>query len=816
MRLFSILFLSLFVNFSLFSQGEICDDAVEITINDTYIADGPSAGAGCFTCPDDATNADWFKFTPTNSGNISVSSCLDGVDTHFYVYEGTCDALTEVAANDDAGCGDGTNFASYAEFAVTAGTEYHLEWVDHWSNEGFSFVIEEISCPTPTQLNFANLTDQSIDVEWTSTNTGVSFVVEYGEFGFTQGSGTSITGDIGVDGPPVSIMGLNPSTMYEVYVTENCSGGPVTIGPVNFNTFADVAANDVCANAIEIACGDNLVGSTTNATFDVNAITCGDVDVVANSVWYHFTGVDGFITVSTCGTINYDTRLSVYEGDCGALTCIASNDDDLDCENFTATSHFPSTTGTDYYILVHGFEGDSGEFDLALTCGPVCAPVPANGSCATAEAVTPTTGCTFVSSTNSCASINLTSPPCSPFLETQDVWYSFNSGDNTSLGMDINLTGAEEMGFSIFENCIDNALICLTGTTDLEVFSVQPNTEYFVQFWSQFDDAGTFEFCLRDDVCSGATDVTATVVDATTMEVNWTTANPGSTFSVEYGEFGFGQGEEFTIDGIIGVEGPPVTLMNLQEGTLYEYYVIESCAVGDVIAGPFTFTTGGSAPDNDSCGGAINLDACGDIVVGSTINASVETVPECNDVPSTSPGVWYVMSVDASSFYSLSTCNNTNFDSKISIYSGTCGNLTCLDANDDGDNCADGSSEIEFTGIDGDLYVLVHGFGSEEGNFTLTAECAIGLDELNIDNAMTMYPNPTSGMLNIRFADVTSSSPVYLSVFNVNGQEVFTQSALALNQGEIRNIDLSSLAGGLYTVLVSNGDLISRSKLIIE
>ncbi|MBK9761200.1 MAG: hypothetical protein IPO90_14815 [Flavobacteriales bacterium] len=68
-------------------------------------------------------------------------------------------------------------------------------------------------------------------------NAGASFTVEYGLAGFVPGTGTLVTGQIGIDGPPVTLPGLDPATDYDVYLTEDCGGGDLsyTRGPVGFH-----------------------------------------------------------------------------------------------------------------------------------------------------------------------------------------------------------------------------------------------------------------------------------------------------------------------------------------------------------------------------------------------------------------------------------------------------------------------------------------------------------------------------------------------------------------------------------------------------
>jgi hypothetical protein len=127
--------------------------------------------------------------------------------------------------------------------------------------------------------------------------------------------------------------------------------------------------NDLCANAIPISCGQALSGTTVGAAFD-DVGTC----VTSNTspgVWYAFTGTGTPATVSTCGQASFDTKLSVFTGACGALVCVGGNDDFSGCSGFTSQFTFPTTAGTTYYVLVHGFGTATGSFTLSLTCEPL-------------------------------------------------------------------------------------------------------------------------------------------------------------------------------------------------------------------------------------------------------------------------------------------------------------------------------------------------------------------------------------------------------------------------------------------------------------
>lgn len=127
--------------------------------------------------------------------------------------------------------------------------------------------------------------------------------------------------------------------------------------------------SDLCGGAPLIACGSTVTGSTAAFTADV-APFCGTGNGTGGGVWYRFTGTGNSITASLCGSA-YDTRLRVYTGTCGALTCTAGNDDFCGLQSQVT---WTSTNAVTYYILVHGFGWAAGAYTLTITCAPP--PVP--------------------------------------------------------------------------------------------------------------------------------------------------------------------------------------------------------------------------------------------------------------------------------------------------------------------------------------------------------------------------------------------------------------------------------------------------------
>ena len=76
---------------------------------------------------------------------------------------------------------------------------------------------------------------------------------------------------------------------------------------------------------------------------------------------------------------------------------------------------------------------------------------------------------------------------------------------------------------------------------------------------------------------------------------------------------------------------------------------------------------------------------------------------------------------------------------------------------------------------------------------TLALAPLVGIDEEGINNLnLTAYPNPTNGLLNVRY---TSNTPVQFDVINMLGENVFSQNT---NNTKNSSIDVSNLNKGLY------------------
>ncbi|MCB1060297.1 MAG: hypothetical protein KDB65_08695 [Calditrichaeota bacterium] len=122
--------------------------------------------------------------------------------------------------------------------------------------------------------------------------------------------------------------------------------------------------NDDCFGAQFIEAPSLVSGSTANATYDDAPFVCGGSVIDGPGVWYTTLGTGNTMTVNTCLLDGYDTQIAVYQGGCTGLTCVDGNDQF--CLNQSQVT-WCSQAGEQYFILVHGYQGQAGDFVLELT-----------------------------------------------------------------------------------------------------------------------------------------------------------------------------------------------------------------------------------------------------------------------------------------------------------------------------------------------------------------------------------------------------------------------------------------------------------------
>jgi len=192
----------------------------------------------------------------------------------------------------------------------------------------------EFPCLIPTVQIVTNITTTSSDLGWTENGTSTTWNIEYGTTGFTQGTGTVITG---TTTNPHSLTGLTANTSYDWYIQSDCGGGDVSTwtGP---HTFTTLITNDNCSGAISLPIGYTMnwtEGTNVEATDSNNNSdpipTPGCANYLGGDVWYSvIVPESGYLVITSqavTGSSLTDGGMAYYTNTCDALILGVCNDD---------------------------------------------------------------------------------------------------------------------------------------------------------------------------------------------------------------------------------------------------------------------------------------------------------------------------------------------------------------------------------------------------------------------------------------------------------------------------------------------------------
>ncbi len=166
------------------------------------------------------------------------------------------------------------------------------------------------------------------------------------------------------------------------------------------------------------------------------------------------------------------------------------------------------------------------------------------------------------------------------------------------------------------------------------------------------------------------------------------------------------------------VFGTGSVIFNCVSTGTYRFYRHDSPACGSTGSCRNAYVLCGTPPPpptNDECINAIPL--CGGTVTGSTTAATPNgTYPVCG-FANNSNSVWYSMVGNGGSM-TISLCGSS-YDTYLSVFTGTCGALTCVGSSDD--FCGASSEVTLATTTAGTIYYIeVKGYNTASGTYTLT------------------------------------------------------------------------------------------------
>lgn len=756
-----------------------------------------------------------YTFTPSSSGNYDIS--ISGLTwTAIFVYAG-CPTSGGTCVNSI-----GTSATSKSiTVSLTAGTQYFI-WFDTWPTPDspcpgtFSIAaaapppsndecVGAIALSVGTSCTFTQYTTTAAsgsvgppappapgcasysggDV-WFSvvvpaggrviidSNTGV---VTDGGMAIYSGSCGALTliecdDDDSANGlmPFIDRSGLTPGSTIYIRFWEYGNDNPGTFS-ICVSTPAPPPANDLCANAIPLTCGQTLTGYTVSSTLD-NVGTC----VTSNTspgVWYAFIGNGGTATISLCGS-SFDTKLSVFTGSCGSFTCVTGNDDF--CGGQSQVS-FPTTPCVTYYVLVHGFSSAVGNFTIAATCTAPPAP-PANDVCSGATTVT----CGSIINGNTTTALSdAAMGACgigSGGTPGKGLWYKL-TGNGAQVTL--NLCGSSFNTKVHVYSGVCGSLSCLVSNDDaagcssnrsIAVFNANVGTDYYILVSGASDcDLGAFSM---DISCLCGPE----------LDDPWTVSNIGSSN---------GNGIDNVCNGTIDISASNFGSPSSD---------VQTFANQD-FCGNFTITAKLESVTNLGWGGLMvrENDAPGSKKVALRTQLNSLFV---RDLRATTNGVqsqqqwsrpthsWMRITRTGNTFIGYTSFNGVNWQQ---TFIATLVLPTCIDAGLFAQSINVNTPTLA-------AFSNLGGFNTQIPNITDQNTTNRSVDS---EKEFSIYPNPASDEINVKWINGYTGKAATITVTNQLGQTVATQKLGAVTN-EIETINVSQLTNGMYILSVQSED----------
>jgi hypothetical protein len=121
------------------------------------------------------------------------------------------------------------------------------------------------------------------------------------------------------------------------------------------------------------------------------------------------------------------------------------------------------------------------------------------------------------------------------------------------------------------------------------------------------------------------------------------------------------------------------------------------------------------------------------------------------------------------------------------------------------------------------LYSIVIQTEDNSGNlsepFTLLVQVdpdhyRLGVDNIEAENDMKVYPNPTTGIFNVK-VDVPMNEEIGIGVYDVAGSELQNVITSTMTQGHYE-VNLNGYAAGVYFVRMQIQDQIITKKVVLR
>ena len=455
-------------------------------------------------------------------------------------------------------------------------------------------VEEQPSCLDPTILTATNITGYTADLGWVENGTATNWEIEWGNSGFTQGTGTFVTTSTN----PHTLTGLTPTTNYDFYVRAICGAGDTSTWSTvrNFMTTVSCPApsnlivSNVTATTANVGWIENGTATNWEIEWGTSGFTKGTGTFVTTSTNPHTligltptTNYDFYVR-AICGAGDTSVWFGIYSFTSACPTSTAPFFDDIETHlpttSLNTSNCWNSIATTNYDWNIDG----SGSTPSSQT-GPLGA----------------FSGNNFfyieASSTSGGEAASLFSPfiDISGLSSPQLSFYYHMYGDTSQMG-DLYIEIFDGSSWTIVDSIIGTQQFAqadpwLEKLIDLSNFSGAIQVQFkAIGNGSYQGDISLDDISIRETpACTSPTALTATNITITTAHIAWTENGTATNWQIEWDSAGFVQGTGTSIMSTTNSD----SISGLNGGSVYEFYVRSICSIGDTSgwSGPIRFTT---------------------------------------------------------------------------------------------------------------------------------------------------------------------------------------------------------------------------------
>lgn len=458
-----------------------------------------------------------------------------------------------------------------------------------------------LTCGVPSGISGTAISADSISVAWT-TSSGYSNI-EYGVAGFTQGSGTLITGATGND----TIFGLTSGTTYDIYIQDSCGVGNLGlwIGPLQVSTLQGVVNTFPYNEGFETSAGGWLA-SGTNGSWEWGVPAGTVIGTASEGVNAWVTNLDGtynnselsYLTslIFDCSSFTNDAYYSfdmIYETE----SCCDEGWVEYSFDGTTWTKLVDNGSAVQWYNDLGNLWWDgtgTSAWDARYNVIP--------GSAGQAHVQVRhvfSSDFSVIREGFGVDDVEFNELPCS--ISTNLGATNITTGDADIFWNSPGTLWNVEWGPTGFVQgtTVGTVITVSNDTVNLSGLAASTCYDFYVQDTCAAGNSvwvGPFTFCTQA-TCPAPTNLNVTNLTSTSTTLEWDGNNVPGSYIVEYGlsttAFGFGTRANAAGDSL------PVT--GLMAATNYCFYVAEVCSPTDTSAwsGPYCFTTACSSNAGD-------------------------------------------------------------------------------------------------------------------------------------------------------------------------------------------------------------------------